>query len=257
MTHDDFGGLQRDLSGLVDRRRALRWMGGLTLVGVLAACSDGNSTETDGASGATTTSAGATETDEQPNRPPTPRPIPATRPALWRPAPATRSPMKPPDRIRQTVRTGPNFLSEEGIIRSDITTSVGSLRRCRRGCPDLADPHRGRRRHGLPAARRRRLPLALHGRWSVLDLRGHRPELPPGRAGRRRGRTPDLRHRVPRVLSGAVAPLPFRGLRQRRGGVGRQRRHQDLPACAPPGRLRGRLRRRSLRQQPLDLGLSR
>lgn len=89
MTHDEFGGLQRDLSGLVDRRRALRWMGGLTVAGMLAACTTGDS---DGETGAA---------------------MQAIPDEATGPFPANGS-------------IGPNLLRQEGVVRSDITTSVGS-----------------------------------------------------------------------------------------------------------------------------------
>lgn len=99
MTHDDFGGLHRDFAALVDRRRALRWMGGLTVAGVLAACSND-----------TTDSAGETTAgDEIPDE--TAGPFPADG------------------------SNGPNLLTEEGVVRSDITTSIGSLSGTAEGVP--------------------------------------------------------------------------------------------------------------------------
>ena len=135
MTHDDFGGLQRDLSGLVDRRRALRWMGGLTLVGVLAACSDGNSTETEGASGATTTSAGATETDETAESTADTTADSGDETGVVEASAGDEIPDETAGPYPADGSNGPNFLSEEGIIRSDITTSVGSLSGTAEGVP--------------------------------------------------------------------------------------------------------------------------
>lgn len=87
MVEDDFGGLRRDVSRLVDRRRALQWVGGLTVAGVLAACSSG---DIDGATNG-----------EIPDEAAGPFPANGTN--------------------------GPNLLDEGGVVRSDITTSVGTL----------------------------------------------------------------------------------------------------------------------------------
>ena len=105
MTVDDFGGLQRDLPALIDRRRALRWMGGLTMVGVLAACTDDDSAGADENDVNAEATAGAEIPDE------TAGPFPADG------------------------TNGPNLLAEQGVVRSDITNSIGSLNGTAEGVP--------------------------------------------------------------------------------------------------------------------------
>ena len=112
--HDDHGGLRRDIPALVGRRDMLRIMGGLSLAGLLAACgvtaapttstaspgsstSGANGTSTTG--GSSTTSAGGTPGAEIPDE--TAGPFPADG------------------------SNGPNILDDEGIVRTDITTSIG------------------------------------------------------------------------------------------------------------------------------------
>ncbi len=121
--HDDFGGLQRDLPAFVGRRRALQFLGGASLVGLLAACSsssdsaggssstaagtgtEGTSGTTAATSGGTTASAGAEIPDETQG-----------------PYPADGS-------------NGPNVLGTDGIVRADITSSVGDLSGTADGVP--------------------------------------------------------------------------------------------------------------------------
>ncbi len=114
--HDDHGGLHRDIPALVGRRDMLRLMGGLSLAGLLAACGvGGSSATTQGSTGSSTTSAsgssstsanGSTATTEQASAG---EEIPDETAG---PYPADGS-------------NGPNVLDDEGIVRSDITSSFG------------------------------------------------------------------------------------------------------------------------------------
>jgi protocatechuate 3,4-dioxygenase beta subunit len=121
--HDDHGGLHRDVPALVGRRDMLRMMGGLSLAGLLAACgvnTAGSSTTTSAASssstaGATNTEGGATTSvaagarEEIPDE--TAGPFPADG------------------------SNGPNVLDDEGIVRSDITSSIGGSSGVAEGVP--------------------------------------------------------------------------------------------------------------------------
>lgn len=120
--HDDFGGLHRDLAHLLGRRRALAVIGGAGLAGALAACGLGSggasgdsqaSTTTTGGSGADPTSGGtdvvATAGEEIPDETAGPYPSDGSN--------------------------GPNVLAEEGIVRSDLTSSIGSLSGTAEGVP--------------------------------------------------------------------------------------------------------------------------
>jgi protocatechuate 3,4-dioxygenase beta subunit len=109
--HDDHGGLHRDVPALVGRRDMLRMMGGLSLAGLLAACGV-NASGTTTTVGSPTSSAGATTTasnattsggesagEEIPDETAGPFPADGTN--------------------------GPNVLDDEGIVRPDITSSIG------------------------------------------------------------------------------------------------------------------------------------
>lgn len=114
--HDEHGGLLRDVPHLLGRRRALVLLGGVGLAGV-AACGSGDdggaaspSTTAGGASSSTTegggsASAGAEIPDE------TAGPFPADG------------------------TNGPDVLGLDGIVRSDITTSIGDLSGTADGVP--------------------------------------------------------------------------------------------------------------------------
>ena len=104
--HDDHGGFARDVSLLLGRRRALLVLGGAGLAGILAACGsdDGGATSsttstTAGGDGSTTTTGGSGA--EIPDETAGPFPADGTN--------------------------GPDVLNIDGIVRSDITSSIGDL----------------------------------------------------------------------------------------------------------------------------------
>jgi protocatechuate 3,4-dioxygenase beta subunit len=98
--HDDFGGLARDVTALLDRRGALRLLAGTGLV-VLAGCgSRARSTASPSPSTTTAATTAATGALEQ---------IPTETAG---PYPADGS-------------NGPDVLSQAGVVRSDIRTSFG------------------------------------------------------------------------------------------------------------------------------------
>jgi protocatechuate 3,4-dioxygenase beta subunit len=125
--HDDFGGLERDLPGLLGRRRALRLMAGAGLgLGVgslLAACSSGGSSSTAATSGASTSTTAATT---------------ATTAAA-----ATTECIELPEETAGPYpgdgSNGPNVLTENGVVRSDIRSSFGSMSGTAEGVPLTID----------------------------------------------------------------------------------------------------------------------
>lgn len=109
--HDDFGGLHRDLTRVVDRRRALLLMGGGLGTVALAAC---GSSLTSKSSSTTSTSAmagGATTTLASGSSSTTCAKLP-TETAGPYPADGTN---------------GPDVLNQTGVVRRDLTTSFGSM----------------------------------------------------------------------------------------------------------------------------------
>lgn len=123
-SHDDFGGLQRDMPQLLGRREALRWMGGMSLAGIIAACSvnQANSTTTGGAATAPTTSTAAA--------------TPTT--ALAATIEASAGPSIPDEAggpFPADGTNGPNVLTEDGVLKSDLTTSFGTLSGTATGLP--------------------------------------------------------------------------------------------------------------------------
>lgn len=110
--HDDFGGLQRDSSQLMDRRRALMLLGGgIGLAGVIAACgtsgtdrqSTGTTATSVGGDGAAPTSLAESSAAAGPG--------PAIPAETQGPFPADGS-------------NGPNLLTDGAVVRPDITTSI-------------------------------------------------------------------------------------------------------------------------------------
>ena len=114
--HDDFGGLHRDIPHLVERRRALRFIGGAGLAGLLVACgSDGGSsaatsTSTSAAGASSTTAAtGATTTS-----------IAGTEASAGAEIPDETAGPFPADGTN-----GPNVLTDGAVVREDLRTSFG------------------------------------------------------------------------------------------------------------------------------------
>ncbi len=109
--HDDFGGLHRDLTRTVDRRRALLLMGGGLGTVALAAC--GSSLT--GQKGSTTTAAAA----------------PAAAGASTTVASGSGNCVKLPTETAGPFpgdgSNGPDVLNQSGVVRSDITTSFGTM----------------------------------------------------------------------------------------------------------------------------------
>ena len=128
---------------------------------------------------------------------------------------------------------GPNILTESGVVRQDITTSVGDASGVAEGVPTtvnltLLDVAGG----GGPLA-----GAAVYlwhcdsvGRYSLYDQDTSRGENSlPRRAGERRRRQADLHDGLPGRLPGALAAHALRGLREPRR---RDRRRRGAPHVA-------------------------
>lgn len=121
--HDDFGGFQRDLPAFLGRRRALQLLGGASLVGLLAACGS-SSDSSSGSSSTTATTAGSGSASS------TAAPGGATASSAGTEIPDETQGPYPAD-----GSNGPNILGTDGIVRADITSSVGDLSGTADGVP--------------------------------------------------------------------------------------------------------------------------
>lgn len=130
--HEDFGGLTRDLPFLLNRRDAVKWLGGASLGALLAACGfDGGASSTTGRPGTTgpvPTGAGSVVTTQQLS----PTMAPGTTGAG---TPGVEIPDEAAGPFPADGSNGPNVLTEDGAIRSDITSSFGSLTGSATGVP--------------------------------------------------------------------------------------------------------------------------
>ncbi len=102
--HDDFGGLHRDVPVLVGRRDMLRMMGGVSIAGLLAACGVGSDS---------TPSSSAAATGETPSPPGSAA------------APGEEIPDETEGPFPADGTNGPNILDDDGVVRPDITRSIG------------------------------------------------------------------------------------------------------------------------------------
>jgi protocatechuate 3,4-dioxygenase beta subunit len=139
--HDDHGGLHRDIPNLVGRRDILRMMGGVSLVGLLAACGVTGGEESaattsssaprptnSSADGASTSSTTAPGTGSSSTAPAT------SSPALVA-SPGAEIPDETPGPFPADGSNGPNLLDDEGVVRSDITASIGGSSGVAEGVP--------------------------------------------------------------------------------------------------------------------------
>jgi protocatechuate 3,4-dioxygenase beta subunit len=164
--HDNFGGLHRDVPALVGRRDMLRLMGGFSLAGLLAACGFGGGTETTtGSTTATTTTTApgtgttAPATSNQSTTEPTATPGAEIPDETAGPFPADGS-------------NGPNVLDDEGIVRADLTTSIGGSSGVAEGVPlvinlSVVDAATG---SALPGAVVYLWHCTADGRYSIYEI---------------------------------------------------------------------------------------
>lgn len=123
--HDDQGGLGRDLPYLLGRRQALRWVGGMSLAGILAACRvDGAVTTTTSTPTATSSATSSTSTLATSGSETT------TTTELRSTIEASAGPAIPDETagpFPADGTNGPNVLTEDGVLKRDITSSFGDL----------------------------------------------------------------------------------------------------------------------------------
>ena len=167
-----------DLTALMQRRRALKLLAGagvgLGLVALGACGTDGDSD----ASGTTSTTSGSSSSSSSSS--------PSTTSGST--SDVEEIPEETAGPYPGDGSNGPNVLTEDGVVRSDITSSFGSSSGTAEGVPltvklsivDVADG-------GAPLAGAAVVHLALHPGGRLLDVlrRRRRPELPAGRPGDR------------------------------------------------------------------------
>ena len=143
--HDGFGGLARDLSRLLSRRSVLALLTGGTIM-ALAACgsddnaassTEGSSTAGQGETSGTAAQAASTSASE------TTTPSDTGESVACETIPSETAGPFPGD-----GSNGPDVLSENGVVRSDITSSIGSASGVAEGVPlaitlDLVDTANG------------------------------------------------------------------------------------------------------------------
>jgi protocatechuate 3,4-dioxygenase beta subunit len=109
MTHDDHdahdGGLAVDIVRLIDRRRALRLLGGLGVASIAAACAKAG------------------------------KPIAAASPAASAGGDCQKIPEETGGPFPGDGSNGPDILSQAGVVRSDITKSIGGASGVAEGVP--------------------------------------------------------------------------------------------------------------------------
>jgi protocatechuate 3,4-dioxygenase beta subunit len=157
--HDEFGGLARDLPGLLSRRSMFALVVGGSLV-ALAAC--GSDDDTGSATGSTTGSSSTASTASSATTPGTTG-EPASTSAAATAATTSDAAVTTDSGDSAACETipgetagpfpgdgsnGPDVLSESGVVRSDITSSIGSASGVAEGVPlaitiDLVDTANG------------------------------------------------------------------------------------------------------------------
>jgi len=122
-------GLAHDLAGFIDRRRALTLLGGAGMVAMATACGVGGDSSTDTTSSTTdTTTEDATSTSQQSTE--SGDSTTGTESSSCSEIPEETAGPFPGD-----GSNGPDVLAESGVVRSDITRSVGSASGTAEGVP--------------------------------------------------------------------------------------------------------------------------
>ena len=113
-------GLGFDLSTLVHRRQALKFLGGAAVVAVAAACGSNNNSDSNAASTTSSTAAGSSST---------------TTSSTGTGSSTTPIPEETAGPFPGDGTNGPNVLTESGIVRRDIRSSFGSSSGTAAGVP--------------------------------------------------------------------------------------------------------------------------
>ncbi len=148
--HDDFGGLQRDLPKLLNRRQMLQWLGGASLATVLAACGldDAGTTTTTVRPGTTAVTTTTRMSTEAPGTTAAPRGATTTTAAaqgttttqaLVQASAGAEIPDETAGPFPANGSNGPNLLSEAAVLRRDLTTSFGAATGVAAGVPLTID----------------------------------------------------------------------------------------------------------------------
>ena len=141
--HDDFGGLARDLPGLLSRRSVLALLTGASLAALAACGSDDDTTSATQASSPATTD-GSTSTSVADTTATTDAATTTAAVATTDAAATTDSsvsvacetiPSETGGPFPGDGSNGPDVLSESGVVRSDITSSIGSASGVADGVP--------------------------------------------------------------------------------------------------------------------------
>ena len=146
--HDDHGGLHRDLPALLGRRDALKWMAGMSLAGLLAACRVGG--ESSPTSAPISASVSASDSSAAPVSQATTTPTTGATTTAVAGSDTTATTalaeligVEIPDETAGPFpadgTNGPNVLTEDGVLKRDITTSFGSLSGTAEGIPTVLE----------------------------------------------------------------------------------------------------------------------
>jgi protocatechuate 3,4-dioxygenase beta subunit len=169
--HDDRGGLHRDLPALVGRRDMLRLMGGFSLTGLLAACGFGTGSET--TLGSTTGTSKGSTTGSTAGGTGTTTPVTTTEETTGSTvAQGAEIPDETAGPFPADGSNGPNVLDDKGIVRADITTSIGGSPGVAEGVPmainlSVVDATNG---SALPGAAVYLWHCTADGRYSIYEI---------------------------------------------------------------------------------------
>ena len=134
--HDDFGGLARDLPGLLSRRSVLALLAGGSLAALAACGSDDDATSSTQASSASSSATDGTTSTSAADAAATTDAGGTTAAAATTDAAVTTDsvesvacetiPSETGGPFPGDGSNGPDVLSESGVVRSDITSSIGT-----------------------------------------------------------------------------------------------------------------------------------
>jgi protocatechuate 3,4-dioxygenase beta subunit len=133
MSHDDFGGLDRDLAQMFGRRRALALLGGAGLAGLLAGCRSTDTSASPTTAGGVA-SGGTSTTAVVATAATTAATTSASTPTATA-GPGEEIPSETGGPYPADGTNGPNVLTTDGVVRSDLTSSFGTYSGSAAGIP--------------------------------------------------------------------------------------------------------------------------